>query len=83
MTSKGVTFDNNHGDITIINSGQEQRRATIIGKLIEIIASQQGAEIDLHRIPAEIHNKISFNVNGGSSYSGASNNEATSNLATF
>jgi len=38
--SRGVIFDNNSGPVTVINEKQEAR-STILGKLIEIIASAE------------------------------------------
>jgi hypothetical protein len=61
MSNNGVMFGNNQGPVTIVNNGTEQRRATVIGKLIEIIASGNDKEISLDRVPAEIDQKINFN----------------------
>ncbi|WP_428820964.1 hypothetical protein [Microbulbifer sp. MCCC 1A16149] len=56
----GVVFENNQGPITVKNDSQVAR-ATILGKLIEIIATSDSERIDLDRDPAEIEVKISFN----------------------
>jgi hypothetical protein len=58
--SRGVIFDNNSGPVTVINEKQEAR-STILGKLIEIIASAECESMNLDRIPAEIEHKIQFN----------------------
>lgn len=58
--SKGVIFNDNQGPITVINENKSDRMS-IIGTLIEIIATADHEELDLDRIPAEIDVKISFN----------------------
>lgn len=58
--SKGVTFINNNGPVTILDEG-DSARPSILGKLIEIIATTGQAEINLDRNPAEIDVKINFN----------------------
>lgn len=58
--SKGVTFNGNKGPVTIIDEGGSAR-PSILGKLIEIIATTGQAEINLDRDPAEIDVKINFN----------------------
>ena len=58
--SQGINFDHNSGEINIVNEATIPR-ATILGRLIEIIASGEHDAINLERIPAEIENKIKFN----------------------
>lgn len=58
--SNGVTFSDNNGPVTIINEGVSAR-PSILGKLIEIIATSDNTETNLDRDPAEIETKISFN----------------------
>lgn len=58
--SKGVTFNDNKGPVTIIDEGGSAR-PSILGKLIEIIATSDQTEVDLDRDPAEINVKINFN----------------------
>lgn len=58
--SKGVTFHDNKGPVTIIDESASAR-PSILGKLIEIIATSNQEAIDLDRIPAEIDQKIKFN----------------------
>lgn len=58
--SKGVTFNDNKGPVTIIDEGGSAR-PSILGKLIEIIATSDQAEVNLDRDPAEIDVKINFN----------------------
>ena len=57
---KGVTLERNTGPVTINNS-EISSRATILGKLIEIIASSDCENVDLDRVPAEVEHKIQFN----------------------
>ena len=56
----GVTFDNNHGPVTVINESAILR-PSIVGKLIEIIAAGNCDRVSLDRIPAKIEYKIDFN----------------------
>lgn len=58
--SKGVFFNDNKGPVTIINKG-DIARPSILGRLIEIIATSEQSETDLSRDPAEINVKINFN----------------------
>jgi len=58
--SKGVTFNENKGPVTIIDEGGSAR-PSILGKLIEIIATSDHVEVNLDRNPAEIDVKINFN----------------------
>lgn len=58
--SKGVTFNDNKGPVTIIDEGSSAR-PSILGKLIEIIATSEHVEVNLDRNPAEIDVKINFN----------------------
>ena len=60
MVRQGVEFKDNQGSITIIN-GDSLARATILGKLIEIIASSDTEILNLDRDPAEIEFKLQFN----------------------
>lgn len=57
---KGVTFSDNLGPVTILNESSPAR-PSILGKLIEIIATSDQTETNLNRDPAEIEVKISFN----------------------
>lgn len=57
---RGITFDDNKGPVTI-NNERLISRSTIIGKLIEIIASRNIENVNLDRIPADVEHKISFN----------------------
>lgn len=57
---KGVTFEVNNGPVTVINENSVPR-ASILGKLIEIIATGNSDRLDLDRIPAEIEHKVEFN----------------------
>jgi len=58
--SKGVTFNDNAGTVTVINDSSSPR-PSILGKLIEIIAIGNHEKINLDRIPADIEEKINFN----------------------
>lgn len=58
--STGVTFEGNNGPVTIINENSAPR-ASIIGRLIEIIAIGNRESLSLDRIPAEIEHKVQFN----------------------
>lgn len=55
-----IIFDNNKAPISI-NNETTIRRQSIIGKLIEILASDSTSKIDLNRSPAEIELKIKHN----------------------
>lgn len=57
---KGVTFNDNKGSVKIFNGG-DKARPSILGKLIEILASASTEKIGLDRIPADIEVKINFN----------------------
>lgn len=58
--SKGVTFNDNKGPVTIVDESGSAR-PSILGKLIEIIATSDQTAMNLDRDPAEIDVKISFN----------------------
>lgn len=58
--TKGITFDNNLGPVTILNESEEPRHS-ILGRLIEIIAVANCDKMDLDRMPADIEEKIHFN----------------------
>ncbi|WP_027854180.1 hypothetical protein [Marinobacterium litorale] len=58
--SKGVTFNDNHGPVTIFDESGSAR-PSILGKLIEIIATSDQSDINLDRDPAEIDVKVDFN----------------------
>ncbi len=58
--SKGVIFNNNTGPVTIADESGLSR-PSILGKLIEIIATSDQVTMDLDRVPAEIDVKINFN----------------------
>jgi len=58
--SKGVTFENNLGPVTVINESATPR-PSIVGKLIEIIADGNCEQLNLDRVPAEIEYKVDFN----------------------
>lgn len=58
--SKGVTFNDNHGPVTILDESGSAR-PSILGKLIEIIATSDQSDINLDRDPAEIDVKVDFN----------------------
>ncbi|MDY7539161.1 hypothetical protein RGU72_12950 [Undibacterium sp. 5I1] len=58
--SQDINFNHNSGAINILNEASIPR-ATILGVLIEIIASGEHEPMNLARIPAEIENKIKFN----------------------
>ncbi|MGR5412837.1 hypothetical protein ACPV5T_04705 [Vibrio astriarenae] len=55
-----VVFDNNRAPVEI-NTDKKVRRSTVLGKLIEIIASENEERQDLKRDPAEVLNKIEHN----------------------
>jgi len=57
---QGVIFRDNQGPITVTTEPRVIR-PSILGKLIEIIASSETESIDLKREPAEIERKINFN----------------------
>ncbi|EDH3232355.1 hypothetical protein GPA64_000265, partial [Salmonella enterica] len=59
MTS-GVNFKDNTGPVHIINQPRVLR-ASVIGKLIEIISNPVGGEQSLNRKASNIDVKISFN----------------------
>lgn len=62
--SKGVSFHDNKGPVTVRNEHRTPR-ASILGKLIEIIAISEHEPINLNRVPSEIDVKIQFNdLNG-------------------
>lgn len=58
--SKGVTFKDNFGPVNINNENRVPR-SSILGKLVEIIASSNTESCNLSRDPAEIEIKIDFN----------------------
>lgn len=58
--SKGVVFNDNKGPVTVVNESGVARHS-ILGKLIEIIATSDQDPMDLDRVPAEIDVKINFN----------------------
>lgn len=58
--SKDIHFVNNQGPIAITTEAQISR-ASILGKLVEIIASTEVEQLDMKRVPAEIEHKIEFN----------------------
>lgn len=58
--SNGVTFNENKGPVTIIDEGGSTR-PSILGKLVEIIATSEQTKMNLDRDPAEIDVKINFN----------------------
>ncbi|MEZ8234783.1 hypothetical protein LMH73_001655 [Vibrio splendidus] len=58
--SRGVSFDNNQGPVTVKNE-QLIARSTVIGKLIEIIALSDPDSISLKRDPIGVECKIKFN----------------------
>ncbi|WP_182074551.1 MULTISPECIES: hypothetical protein [unclassified Serratia (in: enterobacteria)] len=59
MTS-GVNFNDNNGPV-LINNQPRVLRASVIGKLIEIIANPVGVVQSINRTPSNIDAKISFN----------------------
>lgn len=62
--SKGVVFNDNKGPVTVVNENGSAR-PSILGKLIEIIATSDQVSMDLDRVPAEIDVKVNFNdLNG-------------------
>lgn len=62
--SKGVDFSNNVGPVTI-NNEVRNSRFSILGRLVEIIATSEYNEVDLERTPADIDLKVNFNnING-------------------
>lgn len=56
-----INFDNNTGPVNIRHVSSGIPRNSIIGRLVEIIASGNCEEISLERIPSEIEQKIKFN----------------------
>lgn len=58
--NQGVTFADNKGPVSIRNESKISR-SSILGKLIEIIASANPAPVNLSRNPTEIEKKIEFN----------------------
>lgn len=58
--SKDVTFYENKGPVTIFDESGSAR-PSILGRLIEIIATSDHKEMDLDRDPVEIDVKINFN----------------------
>ena len=58
--SKGVTFKDNFGPVNI-NNENRVARSSILGKLVEIIATSNTESCNLSRDPAEIEIKINFN----------------------
>ncbi|EER7814347.1 hypothetical protein F1B14_004978, partial [Escherichia coli] len=56
----GVNFNNNTGPVHI-NNQPRMLRASVIGKLIEIISNSVGSEQNLNRIASNIDVKIEFN----------------------
>lgn len=58
--SKGVTFKDNLGPVNISNENRVAR-SSILGKLVEIIATSNTESCNLNRDPAEIEIKINFN----------------------
>ena len=58
--SSGVSFKDNLGPV-LINNQPRVLRASVIGKLIEIISSSEGGGQSLRRTASEINVKISFN----------------------
>jgi len=58
--SKGVTFKDNLGPVNI-NNENRVARSSILGKLVEIIATSNTESCNLSRDPAEIEIKINFN----------------------
>lgn len=58
--SKGVVFNENKGPVTVVNTSGTAR-PSILGKLIEIIATSDQAPMNLDRDPAAIEVKINFN----------------------
>ncbi|WP_337155194.1 hypothetical protein [Proteus terrae] len=58
--SSGVNFNGNTGPV-LINNQPRVLRASVIGKLVEIISSSVGGGPSLRRTASEINVKISFN----------------------
>lgn len=58
--SSGVNFDNNRGPV-LINNQPRVLRASVIGKLVEIISSSPTGNQSLDRTTSDIDNKINFN----------------------
>lgn len=58
--SKGVIFNDNKAPVTVL-AEQKNPRASILGKLIEIMATSEHDPLNLDRVPAEIDIKIQFN----------------------
>ena len=57
---QGVVFKDNNGPVHI-ESDRRIARSSVLGKLIEIIATSEPDSVDLTREPAEIEKKILFN----------------------
>lgn len=57
---QGILFKDNTGPVHI-ETDRRIARSSVLGKLIEIIATAEPALIDLNREPAEIEKKIQFN----------------------
>lgn len=57
---QGVLFRDNNGPVHI-ETDRRVARSSVLGKLIEIIATAEPALVDLTREPAEIEKKIQFN----------------------
>lgn len=58
--NKGVTFKDNYGPVQINNENRIVR-SSILGKLVEIIATSNTESINLKRDPVNIEDKINFN----------------------
>jgi len=58
--SQGVTFKDNYGPVKISNENKISR-SSILGRLVEIIATSNTESVNLDRDPAEILEKINFN----------------------
>jgi len=57
---QGVLFKDNTGPVHI-ETDRRVARSSVLGRLIEIIATTEPAVVDLNREPAEIEKKIQFN----------------------
>ncbi|MGD6735459.1 hypothetical protein ACP5PY_03385 [Photobacterium leiognathi subsp. mandapamensis] len=58
--NKSIIFDNNNGPVSI-EQEKKVRRSSVLGKLIEIIATSFENEQSLDRDPSEIEKKIDHN----------------------
>lgn len=58
--NQGVTFKDNLGPVTISNETRIVR-SSILGRLVEIIATANDKSLDLGREPVDIEKKIEFN----------------------